>query len=46
MALDQSKFRYPGDEPLPTMEEATQALALAREVVAAVQARLPDETRP
>jgi HEPN domain-containing protein len=40
------KFRYPGDEPLPTIQEATEALDLAREVVAAVQARLPAETHP
>jgi HEPN domain-containing protein len=40
------QFRYPGDEPVPTLEEATEALALAREVVAAVHARLPEATRP
>jgi len=40
------EFRYPGDEPLPTVEEATQALALARQVVAAVHARLSAETHP
>ena len=40
------KFRYPGDEPVPTPEQATEALALAREVVAAIHARLPAETHP
>jgi HEPN domain-containing protein len=40
------QFRYPGAPPLPTIDEATEALALAREVVAAVHARLPAETRP
>ena len=40
------QFRYPGDEPLPTIEQATEALALAREVVAAVHTRLPAETHP
>jgi hypothetical protein len=46
MALDQRKFRYPGAPLLPTMQEATEALAIAREVVAAVHARLPAATRP
>jgi len=40
------QFRYPGDDPMPTLEEAAEALALAREVVAAVPARLPAETHP
>jgi HEPN domain len=35
--------RYPGDwEPI-TAEEAQEALAMAREVRAAVRAKLPDE---
>jgi HEPN domain-containing protein len=40
------QFRYPGDEPAPTVEEAAEALALAREVVAAVHARLPEAAQP
>jgi HEPN domain-containing protein len=40
------QFRYPGDEPVPTLEEAAEALALAREVVAAIHVRLPEATRP
>lgn len=40
------QFRYPGDEPVPTVEQATEALALAREVAAAVLTRLPMEVRP
>lgn len=40
------QFRYPGDEPVPTAEQATAALELAREVVAAIHARLPSETHP
>jgi HEPN domain-containing protein len=40
------QFRYPGDGPLPTMDEATEALALAREVVAAVHAPVPAGTHP
>ena len=39
-------FRYPGDQPAPSPEEATEALTLAREVVAAIHARLPAETCP
>jgi HEPN domain-containing protein len=40
------EFRYPGDEAAPTLEQATEALELAREVVAAVHARLPAQTHP
>jgi HEPN domain-containing protein len=40
------KYRYPGTDPPPTPEEATEALALAREVVDAILARLPDEVQP
>jgi HEPN domain-containing protein len=40
------QFRYPGDDPVPALEEATEALALAREAVEAVHARLPVETQP
>jgi hypothetical protein len=40
------RFRYPGGAATPTLEEATEALALAREVVAVVHARLPAETVP
>lgn len=43
------KFRYPGapDEPEePSMSEAQEALAVAREVYDAVLSRLPAEVRP
>ena len=40
------KFRYPGDPDEPSREEAEKALALAREVVDAILARLPPEVRP
>jgi HEPN domain-containing protein len=36
-------YRYPGEPQEPTPEEAEKALALAREVHAAVLARLPEE---
>jgi len=39
-------FRYPGDHPAPTTEEAHQALATAVQTVAAVLARLPVEAVP
>jgi HEPN domain-containing protein len=35
------KFRYPGAECEPTLEEANTSLSIAREVVEAVEARLP-----
>jgi hypothetical protein len=38
-------FRYPGDAENPSVEEAQGALALAREVVEAMLARLPGEIR-
>ncbi len=40
------KFRYPGGPYEPTLEEACEALAIAREVVQAVLIRLPAELRP
>jgi HEPN domain-containing protein len=40
------QFRYPGDEPVPTLDESAEALALAREVLEAVLTRLPMEVRP
>jgi HEPN domain-containing protein len=40
------KFRYPGSPEEPTLEETQEALAVARELVAAVLSRLPDEARP
>jgi hypothetical protein len=39
-------FRYPGDHPTPTVEEADLGLATARRAVAALVARLPDEAVP
>ena len=39
-------FRYPGDHPTPSVEEARQGLATARRAVAALVAHLPDETLP
>jgi hypothetical protein len=38
-------FRYPGDAENPSVEEAQGALAVAREVVEAMLARLPAEIR-
>jgi HEPN domain-containing protein len=38
-------FRYPGDAENPSIEEALGALAVAREVVEAMLARLPEEIR-
>lgn len=40
------KFRYPGEPEEPSREEAEEALAIAREVYAAMVARLPQEARP
>jgi HEPN domain-containing protein len=37
------KFRYPGEPQEPSIEEAKQAIALAREVYEAVVLRLPSE---
>ncbi len=40
------KFRYPGGEVEPTLEEARGALDLARQVYGSITERLPDEVRP
>lgn len=40
------KYRYPGQAGEPTLEEARKSLALAREVVNAILARLPAEVQP
>lgn len=40
------QYRYPGDVPEPTDAEATEGLALAKQVVDAIIARLPAEARP
>ena len=40
------KFRYPGEPAEPTRAEAEECLALAREGVDAVLARLPAEVKP
>ena len=40
------KYRYPGDPAEPTSQEATESLAIAREVYDAVLSRLPGEVRP
>ena len=40
------KFRYPGEEEEPALEEADAALAKARSVYQTILARLPDEVRP
>jgi len=40
------KFRYPGEEAAPTLEEVQSALTLTGEVVAAILSRLPAEVRP
>jgi len=39
------KFRYPGDEEEPSLEEARQASTVAREAVAALLDRLPSDVR-
>ena len=39
-------FRYPGDHPTPTLEEARQGYDTTRRTVAAVVARLPKEAVP
>ena len=40
------RFRYPGDLSEPPVEEARQALALAREVFGSLLSRLPTEVKP
>jgi len=40
------RYRYPGEPFAPPNNEVRAALALAREVVAAVTDRIPDEARP
>lgn len=40
------KFRYPGEPEEPSSQETEEALATAREVYAAIVARLPVEARP
>lgn len=40
------KFRYPGEPEEPSSQEAEEALATAREVYAAIVARLPVKARP
>ena len=40
------RFRYPGAPAEPPVDEAQEALALAREVYDAVLGRLPAEVRP
>lgn len=40
------RFRYPGDPEEPTLEEVDQALLVAREVLEAILAGLPEDARP
>ena len=40
------RFRYPGTPDAPTIQEAREALALAREVYEAILVRLPEDARP
>ena len=40
------KFRYPGDPDEPEPQEASAALALAREVFVAATKRLPEDVMP
>jgi hypothetical protein len=40
------KFRYPGELEEPSRHEAEEAFEVAREVYAAVRARLPKEALP
>ena len=39
-------FRYPGEREVPTRDEAERVLAIARETVQAILARLPEDARP
>ena len=39
-------FRYPTDMGVPSLKEAQEALALAREVYESLRSRLPNETQP
>ena len=40
------KFRYPGDQVEPSLDEAERALTIVREAFEAILARLPAEVRP
>jgi HEPN domain-containing protein len=40
------KFRYPGDPQEPSLEEAEEALVIAKELYEAVLTRLPQECGP
>ena len=40
------KFRYPGFPDAPTLDETREALSAARELVAALLDRVPEEARP
>ncbi len=40
------KYRYPGDPADPSEQEAQAAIALSKEIVTAIQSRLPSETYP
>ena len=40
------RVRYPGTPTVPTMDEAREALMIAREVYEAILVRLPDEAHP
>ena len=40
------KYRYPGEHPGPSREEAEGALAIACEAFEAILARLPEVVRP
>jgi HEPN domain-containing protein len=40
------KFRYPGGGPLPSPEEAKEAIELARQLFEAVLVRLSDNCKP
>ncbi len=39
-------FRYPGEAPVPDIEEGRSSLSIARSMVAAIVARLPEEAVP
>jgi HEPN domain-containing protein len=40
------RYRYPGDPLEPPIDEVRRALAVAREVVASILARVPAQTHP
>ena len=40
------RFRYPGDLVEPSVEEASEALAIARDVFDSLLSRMPSDVKP